>query len=382
MRKPLTALSALLLAATGATAAVPPPPPELETIPVAMLVDLGSGQILYARQPDLPFVPASVTKVMTTYVAFEQIKRGTLKPEQTYTVSEAVARDWQGKGTSLYLKAGDKVSVDLLLRGINTVSANDGSAVLAEGFAGSLPVWAQLMNAEARRLGMTNSHFFTPNGWPDEGATYVSARDLVRLADALTLRHPDLYRRYIGQKHLLWTNGGGRNRDPMLGVVPGADGIKTGYTREAGYNFLGSAERNGRRLAMVIAGARNGPERAAAAKALMEWGFSAWQVRPLFAAGEEVGKALVQGGNARQVALVSPRAVHASLPPDGSDVTALRIIYKGPLIAPIEKGDKVAELEILTGSGEPGRIPLFAERSVGKAGKLDRLINGLVAFLR
>jgi D-alanyl-D-alanine carboxypeptidase (penicillin-binding protein 5/6) len=375
------ALSALLFAATAASGAMPTPPPEIDPIPVSMLVDLGSGKVLWARRPDLPFVPASVTKVMTTYVAFEQLRRGTLKPEQEYTVSEAVARDWQGKGTSLYLKAGDKVSVDLLIRGITTASANDGAAVLAEGFAGSLPRWAQLMNAEARRLGMSNSHFNTPNGWMDDGATYVSARDLVRLADAMTLRHPDLYHRYIGHKLLLWVNGGARNHDPLIGNFPGADGIKTGYTREAGYNYLGSAERNGQRLAMVIAGAKSGPERAAAAKALMEWGFSSWNTRALFAARAKVGEAFVQDGAVRQVALVSPRAIHAVLPVGGGTVTSLRIVYKGPLLAPIAKGDKVAELEIRTSDGEPSRVPLFADRSVAKAGVGNRLVNGLVSFL-
>lgn len=347
-----------------------------------MLVDLGSGQILHARQPDLSFVPASVTKVMTVYVAFEQIKRGTLKPEEEYRVSEAVARDWTGKGTSLYLKAGDKVSVDLLIRGITTVSANDGSAVLAEGFAGSLPTWAQMMNAEARRLGMSNSHFNTPNGWMDDGATYVSAHDLVRLADAMTLRHPQLYRRYIGHKTLLWANGGARNHDPLIRTFPGADGIKTGYTREAGYNYLGSAKRNGRRLVMVIAGAKSGAERASAAQALMEWGFSAWNVRPLFSAGAKVGEATVQNGTMRHVALGSSRAIHASLPFTGGKVTSLKIVYKGPLVAPIQKGDKVAELEIHTTAGEPSRVPLFAQHPVAEADTWDRLANGLAALVR
>ena len=381
LRKSLTVLSALLLG-TGASAAAPALPPEIAPIPVSMLVDLSSGQILHARQPDLPFLPASVTKVMTAYVAFEQIKRGTLKPDQEYVVSAAMARDWQGKGTSLYLKAGDKVSVDLLLRGITTVSANDGSAVLAEGFAGSLPVWAQLMNAEARRLGMSNSHFHTPNGWPDEGQTYVSARDLVRLADALIDRHPVLYRRYFGHKYLTWNGATGRNHDPMIGVVPGADGIKTGYTREAGYNFLGSAERNGRRLVMVIAKATTPQERGAAAKALMEWGFSAWKAQSLFAPGTSVGEAQVQGGARRSVTLVSPKAVQAAVPVDGGKVVSLRIAYKGPLVAPVKEGDRVAELEILTSAGQAGRVPLYAGYSVAQAGTLDRLVNGLVAFFR
>lgn len=386
MRKSLTALSALLVA-TSAIAATPAPPPEIAPIPVSMLVDLNSGQVLHAHRADVPFLPASVTKVMTAYVAFEQMKRGTLKPEQEYTVSEAMARDWQGQGTSLYLKAGDKVSVDLLLRGITTVSANDGSAVLAEGFAGSLPVWAQLMNAEARRLGMSNSHFYTPNGWPDEGRTYVSARDLVRLAEALTTRHPDLYKRYFGHKYLKWNGGMGRNHDPTVGVVPGADGIKTGYTREAGYNFLGSAERNGRRIVMVLAGASNAPDRAKAAKALLEWGFSAWRVQPLFEARSPVGEAQVQGGAARSVSLISPKAIHAVLPAQNGStetekVISLRIVYKGPLVAPIQEGDRVAELEIITSAGQPGRVPLFAGHSVAEAGRFDRLVNGLVAFFR
>lgn len=366
--------------ALAAAATLPEPPAAVAPIPVAVLADIGSGQVLFSRQADLSFVPASVTKVMTTYVAFQQIAAGKLDPKTVYTVREETARQWKGKGTSLRLDAGAQVPVEILLRGVTTVSANDGAAVLAEGFAGSVPRWAAMMNAEARNLGMTRSRFASPSGWPDEGATYVSAGDLVKLASAMISRHPALYRSYVGQKRLTWNGVSGENRDPMIGVVPGADGIKTGYTREAGYNFLGSAERGGRRLVLVLAGARSEAERAEAARALIEWGFANWTLYPLFGPGERVGEAHVQDGAARHVALVAPHAIHASLPKGSEGKLRLRIVYNGPLVAPIERGQQIAQLEILPESGAPGRVPLFAAQTVPKAGFLDRLLNGLAGF--
>lgn len=382
MRTGLLALSAasLLAQPTAVTASLPRPPAEIAPIPVVVLADVGSGQVLYSRQADLSFVPASVTKVMTTYVAFEQIAAGRLDPRALYTIRPETARAWRGTGTSLYLDPGAQVPVEILLRGVTTVSANDASVVLAEGFAGSVPRWAALMNAEAKALGMTRSHFSSPNGYPDEGATYVSAGDLVKLASAMITRHPALYRSYVGQKRLIWNGKSGENHDPMIGVVPGADGIKTGFTREAGYNFLGTAERGGRRLVMVVAGAHSGDERALASRALIEWGFANWTAYPLFGPGRTVGTARVQGGDARTVPLVAPQAIHASLPRGSEGKLRLRVVYRGPLVAPIAKGAQVGELEILPESGAPGRVPLFAARSVGKAGVLDRLVNGLAGF--
>ncbi len=379
MRTILLALLAIALP-TAVAARVPAPPVEVAAIPVSLLVDLGSGQMLHARQPDQRFVPASVTKVMTAFVAFEQMAKGKLKAADLFTVTEATARQWNGRGTSLYLTAGNLVSADTLLHAITTVSANDACIVLSEGFAGSVPAWTLLMNAEARRLGMRDSHFATPNGWPDNGATYVTARDLVKLSGALIARHPALYRRYFGQKSLTWNGITQQNRDPILGLVAGADGIKTGHTDEAGYNFLGSAERNGRRLVMVIAGAHSEAQRARASRALMDWGFSAWRIHPLFPAGARLGEARVQGGDARRIGLVAPRAIHAALPRDSDGAIRLRITYRGPLAAPVAKGAEVAELEILTDGGPPGRVPLFAAESVGRASVLDRLLNGLAGL--
>ena len=321
-----------------------------------------------------------MTKVMTVYVAFELIARGKLDPARSFTVRPETAAAWSGKGSSMNLHSGESVPLDALLHGITTVSANDAAVVLAEGAAGSVAGWTALMNGAAAQLHMTNSHFATPNGWPDNGGTYVSARDLVRLGDALITRHPELYHRFFGKREFTWNNVTQQNQDPTSGIIPGADGIKTGHTDEAGYNFLGSAERSGRRLLMVIGGAKSEAERMAASRALLEWGFSAWQSRPLFAPGTLIGEARVQGGDARHVGLVAPRAISAILPRAAGKVTGLRIVYQGPLRAPLAKGAHVAELEIQVEGLPPSRVPLVSAQAVSKAGPLDRLRNGLMSL--
>lgn len=374
-------LAGMLAAALGVPAfAQVPPPREAAAIPVLLLTDLGSGRELFSRQPDLAFVPASMTKVMTAQVAFAEIARGRLRRDASVSVPGALAREWNGKGTSLYLKPGEKVRIDTLIAAISTVSANDAAMVLATSHAGSIAGWSRLMNAEARRLGMTRSQFSTPNGWPDNGATFVSARDLVRLSRALVTEHGADYRRYFGQRSLSYNGVAQRNRDPVSGVVPGADGIKTGHTREAGYNFLGSAEREGARLVMVVAGASSEAERAAVSRAMLEWGFSGWQRRPLFKAGDVIANARVQGGNARHIALVSPLPLHAAMPKGLASEIFLTLHYRGPLKAPLVKGAQVAELEIRTSDGGTGRVPLHAAQAVAVAGPLDRMVNGLLGL--
>ena len=358
----------------------PAPPAQVAPIPVVMLTDLGSGQVLYAREPDRRFAPASVTKVMTAYTAFGLMRAGRLQPNKTVTVDPAIAREWSGKGTSLHLESGQQVTVETLLRAITTVSANDAAVVLATSSAGSVPAWSDWMNANARALGMTGSHFGTPNGWPDKGATHVTARDLTRLASALLARYSTEYRSFFGQKRLTYNGRTQENKDPAIGVVAGADGIKTGYTNEAGYNYLGSAERDGRRLVMVIAGARSEEQRAAASRALLEWGFAEWQPRLLFERGVVVGEAKVQNGDARHVPLKAGRNIAAMFPKGQAGPISLRIVYRGPLLAPIAKGTQVAELEVISAGLPPGRVPLYAGKSIGEAGPFDRLVNGLMGL--
>ena len=380
---PLDAAQTAAADATGpqAAASIPAPPQELGDIPVVLLLDQNSGQTLFERRADLRFVPASMTKVMSAYVAFEQMAAGKLRPEQSFTMRPETWAAWHDKGSSMHLHSGQSASLDMLLHGLTTVSANDAAVVIAEGAGGSIAGWSAMMNAEAAKLGMTNSRFATPNGWPDNGATYVSARDMVRLGDALITRHGALYRRYFGKKQFTWNNVTKQNHDPTVGVIPGADGIKTGHTNEAGFNFLGSAERGGRRLLMVIGGAKSAEQRTAASRTLLEWGFAQWQSRALFARGARVGEARVQGGDARQVELLAARPIAAVLPSGTGKVAALHIVYRGPLRAPLAKGAEVAELEIRIDGMPPSRVPLVTARGIAKAGPLDRLGNGLMGLI-
>lgn len=377
----LIAAPLALACAAAAPAAVPPPPPEAAAIPHALLLDLGSGRTLYARAADEPFLPASTAKIMTAMVAFDLIEAGKLRRDTLFQVSEATARQWSGQGTTLWLRPGERVSVDTLLRGVTIVSANDGAVALAEGYAGDLPTFLMMMNAEARRLGMSRSRFGTPNGLPDGGFTVVTARDLARLGAALIERHPTLYRTYFGQPAFQWRGAEYRNRDPLLGRVAGADGIKTGHTNEAGYNFVGSAQRDGRRLVVVIGGAPSDAERGAAARALIEWGFGQWRARPLFAKGATVGSARVQEGDARSLALVAGKAAYATLPAGGQSRIALKLSYRGPLVAPVAKGAHIADLGIVVDGRPAGSVPLLAAASVALAGPLDRLVNGIAGWL-
>lgn len=372
--------SAALLSATVAHAQSKPEIPSDEEVPIAILVDITSGQVLHARNPDRRFVPASITKVMTLYTAFQRIEEGALDPRQRFTVRRETGEEWGGRGSTMWLEAGDVVEVDNLLFGIANVSANDGSVVLAEGQAGSLDKWVQAMNGEARALGMANSHFGTPNGWPDEGATFTTARDLVTLAQALYRGHPDKAKRYIGLPGFTWKDITQPNRDPLIGQLRGADGIKTGYTNEAGFGYLGTAQRNGQRLVLVVAGIERGSIRARAARAYMEWGFSAFERETLFAQGEEIGRVRVQGGDARSVALVADRAVAVNIPEGRVGEMRAAIVYDGPVRAPFESGDEIATLVVDVPGMEPASIPLRAAHSVGTAGFFARIINGIAGW--
>ncbi|MGX7926043.1 D-alanyl-D-alanine carboxypeptidase family protein [Tsuneonella sp. HG094] len=380
MSLPLVAALSLSVAAASADPmAIEPVTPPVE-VPIALLVDLSSGQTLYAREPNRRFMPASITKVMTVFTAFEMIGAGKVTPEQLVLVDDQTWTDWHGVGSTMFLEHRQRVSIDALLHGVTTVSANDGAAVLGVGLAGSLPKWVDQMNATARSIGMHDSHFGTPNGWMDEGRTFTTARDLATLADAMITRHPDLYKRYFGHKRLKFNGFEQRNHDPVTGIVAGADGIKTGFTNQAGYGFLGSAERDGRRLVMVIGGAPTSRTQKSASRSFMEWGFSAFDGHPLFARGQSVGEAEVQGGSARNVGLVAARSIGYDLPAGQSGKAVLTVHYQGPLRAPIAKGEQVAELEIAVDGMRPSRVPLMAGEAVDKANAAERLLNGVVGL--
>ncbi|RYD41147.1 MAG: D-alanyl-D-alanine carboxypeptidase, partial [Sphingomonadales bacterium] len=266
--------------------------------PIVLLKDLDSGAILFSRGADKRFAPASMAKVMTAYVVLDLMKKGELTRDQQFIVSEATWKKWNGStgGSTMFLRSNEKVSVDELLKGLITVSGNDAAAVLAVGIDGSEDAFVKRMNVVAAKIGMTSSRFGTPNGWPDGGVTKVSAADLITLADRLIRDHPGGYDRYFSlPKFQHGKSPEGKpiiqpNRNPILGRFEGADGLKTGHTAEAGYCFLGSAKRKGRRLIMVVAGMSSEKARRDEAERLMKWGFDAWEGRELVPAGASLGR--------------------------------------------------------------------------------------------
>ena len=288
----------------------------------------------------------------------------------------------------MFLSPGEQVSVENLLHGIVTLSGNDASVVLAECIAGTEQAFAQQMNSLGKELGLTNSNFGNSNGWPDAGVTFVTARDLATLAKASIQRHPKLYKQFYGQPSFTWgkTLGSGANitqgnRNPILGKIPGADGLKTGHTEEAGYGFTGSAEQNGRRLVMVVAGLSSFNQRIEESTRLMSWGFSAWQAKPLFKAGATVGTAAVQLGSESQVILVAPRDLAVTVPAGLLSKTSMKIRYSGPVKAPIAKGQHVADLIVTSSETGEQVMPLVAAEAVGEAGFFGRMWTGLKQML-
>jgi D-alanyl-D-alanine carboxypeptidase (penicillin-binding protein 5/6) len=331
-----------------------------------------------------------MAKMMTTEVAFELIDKGQLPLSKTCTVRPETWSKWHGPqaGSTMFLSVNEQVSVENLLHGIVTLSGNDAAVVLAECIGGTEQAFAQQMNALAKELGLANSHFGNSNGWPDEGVTYVTAKDLATLARASIERHPKLYKQFYGQPSFTWgkTLGSGAditqgNRNPILGKIPGADGLKTGHTDEAGYGFTGSAEQNGRRLVMVVAGLSSFNQRIDESTRLMNWGFAAWQSKPLFKSGAKVGSAQVQLGGDNAVDLVAPRDLAVTIPAGLLSKTSMKIRYAGPVKAPIAKGQHIADLVVTSSDTGEQIMPLVAAEAVGEAGFFGRMWAGLKQLL-
>ena len=379
MRLALLPLLALPLAAAALAA-----PSYDGEAPIAYLIDLSSGQVLYEKDASKQIPPASMAKMMTTHVAFELIDAGKLEESKKCTVRPETWREWSGPqaGSTMFLSPGEQVSVENLLNGVVTVSGNDATVVLAECISGTVEAFVDRMNASAKDLGLADSRFGNPVGWPDEGRTMVTARDLATLARATIEGHPKLYKKYYGKPDFTWgeTQGGDPitqpNRNPLFGNVSGADGLKTGHTEEAGYGFTGSAERDGRRLIMVVAGIDSYGDRISESRSLMEWGFNAWDTMPLFQEGAQIAEAQVQMGSADSVPLLAPRDLAASFAAGVAADPTAKVRYQGPLKAPIAKGDQVAEL-VVTVDGEEAVLPLVAGADVEEAGFFRRAMIGL-----
>ncbi|MBV8687712.1 MAG: D-alanyl-D-alanine carboxypeptidase [Alphaproteobacteria bacterium] len=386
MRKSLILIVSMAALSIPAAAAAPP----FETAArIAYMIDLSSGAVLYDKGGETRMPPASMAKMMTTHIAFNLLKKGELKLGQLCQVRPETWQKWHGPeaGSTMFLSPGEQVSVENLLHGIVTLSGNDASVVLAECVAGTEPAFAALMNQEAKRLGMNDSNFGNSNGWPDEGVTYTTAKDLTTLARNTIESTPDLYKKFYTVQSFTWgkTMGSGQaitqaNRNPLLGRVPGADGLKTGHTDEAGYGFTGSAEQGGRRIIMVVAGLGSFNQRIEESVKFMDWGFRAWKSQPLFKAGQKVAAAKVQLGSDDEVAVVAPRDLAVTLPSGAAADIRVKVVYDGPIKAPIAKGQHVADLVVSTPDTPPQTMPLAAAEAVGEAGFFGRIWAGLTSL--
>ncbi len=363
--------------------------PQFDTpAPVAFMKDLSSGAILFQRDADRRMPPASMAKMMTVYVAFDLVKKGQLKLNDMVTVQPETWKKWHGPqaGSTMFLSPNEQVSVANLLYGIVTLSGNDACVVLAEHIAGTEQNFVERMNRTAKQIGLNNSHFGTANGWPDGGVTYVTARDLADLADHTIQDFPQLYKQFYSKRDFTWgkTMGGNAitqaNRDPLLGRVAGADGLKTGHTEEAGYGFTGSAEQNGRRLVMVMAGLNSSNARAEESVKFMNWGFRAWQAKPVVAKGKKVADAEVQMGSSSSVGLVAPRQLTVTLPAGLDPAISAKVVYQGPIKAPIKAGQHIADLIVSSPDMPAQRLPLVADKDVAEAGFFGRAWSGLTSF--
>jgi D-alanyl-D-alanine carboxypeptidase (penicillin-binding protein 5/6) len=382
----MRSLVALALLATAATATAQTPTFN-SPAPYAFMKDLSSGTILYAKDADTRMPPASMAKMMSTYVAFQMIKRGEATLDQKIIVRPETWKAWHSQGSTMFLSPNEQVSVENLLHGIVTLSGNDACVVLAEGLGGTEEHYVALMNQAAKKIGVRNSHFANTNGWPDPNQ-YVTARDLAIIAEATIRDFPDLYKKFYAKESFTWgqTLGKGEaitqsNRNPLLGKISGADGLKTGHTEEAGYGFTGSANQNGRRLVMVVAGLSSFNERIAASVDFMNWGFNAWTAIPVLRAGQVAGKAKVAGGVETEVAMVAPRDHYVTVARGTGSDRKTHIIALPTLTAPVAKGQKVGEVIVAVPGRADTRLPLVAGAAVAEAGPVLKAWNWMKSLV-
>nr|QIG99109.1 D-alanyl-D-alanine carboxypeptidase [Bradyrhizobium sp. 6(2017)] len=345
--------------------------------PTAILVEASSGSVLFEKNADELRAPSSMMKLMTAEVVFDAIRKGDIKLTDEYRISEnAWRRGGAPSGTStMFAAINSKVSVDDLLHGAIIPSGNDACIALAEGIAGNEHTFAtDFMTKRARELGMTKSTFGNSNGLPDP-ANKMTVRELALLARHIILTYPDRYKLF-GEKEFTWNKIRQQNRNPLLNALPGADGLKTGYTKEGGYGMVGSAVQNDTRLIVVVNGLEDSEDRATEAKKMLEWGFRSFETRVLIAANQPVGYARVFGGESRSVKLVSPDPIKVMVSKNGNDKLLARVVYNGPVKAPVAAGQKIGVVRVWRGGNVAMETPVFAAEAVGTGSTMRRALDG------
>ncbi len=338
--------------------------------PFAFLLDSDSGAVLYEKAADEPMVPASMAKIATALVAFQEIGAGRLNLDSEIGISENAWRKGgaPARGTTMFALVHSRIKLSDILQGLIVQAGNDAAIALAEAIAGDETTFGRMMTERVRALGLIRSVFRNATGMPDPEQR-VTAREMALLANHIVKTYPELYR-YFGQKEFTWNKIRQVNRNPLLTMEIGADGLQTGDLEESGYGLVGSAVENGQRLIVVVNGLKTGRDRAAEARKLIEWGFRAFEKRQLFGDGEVVGEASVYGGEKGRVALRTRGAVSLLLPRGTGERLSARIVYRGPLSVPVQEGAAVAQLVVSRGEVKTLEIPLYAAETV-KAGSLQ-----------
>ncbi|WP_276199638.1 D-alanyl-D-alanine carboxypeptidase family protein [Chelatococcus sp. XZ-Ab1] len=343
----------------------------------AILMDARTRGILFAKAPDAPMVPASLVKVMTAAVVFEEIKAGRLSLEDTFAVSENAWRRGGAPsgGSTMFAIVNSRVPIADLLRGLIVHSGNDAAIALAEGIAGTEENFARLMNERAKAIGLRNSTFRNATGYADPEQR-TTARDLAELSLYLVENFPDLYA-IFGEREFTWNKIRQQNRNPLLAMDIGADGLKTGNLAESGYGLVGSAVRDGQRLVVVLNGLPNARERGNEGRKLLDWGFNNFETRELFKSGEVIDQAQVYGGARGRVPLLAREAVRVLVPRGTSDRLDVKVVYRGPLRAPVAAGMEVGHLRVTRDDVDALVVPLYTGEAVESGSLSQRAFDAL-----
>jgi D-alanyl-D-alanine carboxypeptidase (penicillin-binding protein 5/6) len=361
-----------------AGAQTPPKRDDFQTAaPYAILVEAESGAVLFEKAADQLMFPSSMAKLMTAELVFQALREKRLTLDSEVTISENAWRRGGAPsgGSTMYAQLNTRIKVHDLIRSMVIQSGNDACIALAEAMSGNEPTFATAMNKRAKEIGLTKSTFANSTGLPDP-AMQVTARDLSKLARHLIVTYPDMYPLY-SEREFTWNKIKQQNRNPLLAMGIGADGLKTGYTKEAGYGLVGSAVQNGLRLIVVVNGLKTMKDRADEARKMVEWGYRGFETRELYAVSETVGEAKLYGGAQGSVPLVATRPVRLLLPRGSTEKLTGRIVYAGPIKAPVEKGAKIGTLKIWRGEQLTLEVPLEAGASVGAGSLTQRALDAM-----
>ena len=385
---PLFALILLLVQPFAATAQTPiptpaPAPAALPPIPAApavaarayILLDFSSGEVLVEREADERMDPASITKLMTAYVVFSELRKGQMTLDDLVTISE---RAWRTGGSRTFIEVGTRVRLEDLVRGMIIQSGNDASVALAEHTAGSEPAFAELMNEYARRLGMANTNFRNSNGLPAENH-YSSARDIAILASAIIREFPEFYQFY-SEREFTFNNITQRNRNQMLWRDPTVDGMKTGMTDAAGYCLVSSAQRDGMRLVSVLLGTSSAKVRADATQSLLNWGFRFYESHRLYARGQQVTTTRVWKGEIETLALGLSEDLWITMPRGRYDKLQATMELDTPVLAPLGAGDEVGRLRVVLEGRTLADRPLYPLQPVDVGGFVRRAMHAVLLW--